>query len=733
MSIKKLFTLILSLMLAIVPAAPSYAAMTSEEKEARYRTAVLELETYLESGGKSEISLAGIGAEFEALGGYMQSRPLLYYTQILELIAQDDYGYELDSLMVLLEGNSRFEEYLSEALKDSAIMPVEYLLNYVAGRRNEYRGDAGEAMAEYQKCKGFFDADDRYTSLRNESSAAAYEEARRLLDKGDFAGAYFTFGKANRYNDSEDRRAGIVTLLEYTPADESDNPGSVTGLRLSGTDAGRITLAWDSAAHARGYEVACRKSGTQAWTAIESTRKNTATVSGLETDTFYDFQVTAVVGKVRTKSAELTGVQIKSSTPTPMPGISVEVTCKIGFNRLDWNSVPGAGQYRVYRSTSLNGNYDLLAAVDGCSYTDDAVNGGTTYYYRVEAVFPNGQTVTDRTSAVAAMPTPTALPAPGGLNAQKTERTSVLLTWNSVPFAQKYRVMVKERSSSSWREGASTSDTTVRVIQLSAGTEYQFKVIAVNGDSQSESGIITVWTAAEPPKTPTPTPKPAFNTASPYYSQPVDIGVPDLKRQSFSRIYSGAGNDSYDMNIYIYWVQVQLRALGYYNGDLTGLFDRETNNAVKSLMQNRGVSYSNRIDQTVVNAIAEAIGNRRVAVKYGGFYHGLDYLTGSPTGNMKIIWSNVNHDRYGPNPNTPYVTGGAFVVQTCLAWLGYYSKGIDGMFGSGTDESVQRFEAANGFTQKGWRQVYVTYGEVRKMLEMCDARGYDVSRLDFGD
>ena len=73
------------------------------------------------------------------------------------------------------------------------------------------------------------------------------------------------------------------------------------------------------------------------------------------------------------------------------------------------------------------------------------------------------------------------------------------------------------------------------------------------------------------------------------------------------------------------------------------------------------------------------------------------------------------------------------MVQQCLTWLGYYSKGIDGMFGSGTDESVQRFEAANGFTQKGYRQVYVTYGEVRKMMELCHARGYYVSEMDFGD
>ena len=106
-------------------------------------------------------------------------------------------------------------------------------------------------------------------------------------------------------------------------------------------------------------------------------------------------------------------------------------------------------------------------------------------------------------------PTPTATPSPaptplvlqqvGGFKAQKTEPTSITLVWNSVPYAQGYRVMVKERNTSNWREAKYTTGTTAQITGLSAGTEYQFKVVAENGSARSESGIITAKTSAATP------------------------------------------------------------------------------------------------------------------------------------------------------------------------------------------------------------------------------------------
>ena len=101
-----------------------------------------------------------------------------------------------------------------------------------------------------------------------------------------------------------------------------------------------------------------------------------------------------------------------SPTPTALPGISMDIMLEVGSNHLSWNPVSGAERYRVYRGTSGNGNYDLLAAVAGITYTDNAVMAGMTYYYMVEAVFPNGQTVAAQKSAAAATATPSPMPKP---------------------------------------------------------------------------------------------------------------------------------------------------------------------------------------------------------------------------------------------------------------------------------------------------------------------------------
>ena len=386
-----------ALLLALALAAPAFAAMTSDEKEEKYRAAVLELETYLESYGMNGASLEGIEGVFGSLGGYSQSRCLYYYTQVLEKLAADDYGYGLDSLLLLLEGNERFEEYLSGTMKDSAIMPVRFLTDYAAGRKKEYEGDTEGAMAEYAKCKGFFDADDRFLGLRDGMSAEAYNEAILLLEGEDLAGAYYAFDRAKGYEDSEERKKGIEKILGYIPANETDNPGAVTGLRVTGQDADRITLSWDSAAHAGGYEVAYCRSGTQNWILSETTGKTSATVAGLAMDTVYDFRVTAVAERVRTETV-LTGV--RTVIPTPKPTASPSPTqlvlqqvtdlCVTATKEtsvtLSWNGVKNAEQYKVTYRKSRFGSWRTFGYVNETKAEVTGLQPDMAYDFQITAV-----------------------------------------------------------------------------------------------------------------------------------------------------------------------------------------------------------------------------------------------------------------------------------------------------------------------------------------------------------
>ena len=309
---------------------------------------------------------------------------------------------------------------------------------------------------------------------------------------------------------------------------------------------------------------------------------------------------------------------------------------------------------------------------------------------------------------------------------------SVILSWNRVDNASGYEVAYRQFNTSEWIIAYNhISGITATINGLDENTNYQFRVTALCGSQRSDGSVVNISTKSATPMpmiTKTPVKKRIANTASPKGANPVDMVIPVLKSQnysiSYSRIFTNARNSSYDMNIDIYWVQVQLKELGYYHNDLSGLFDSQTNNAIQSFMKSQGMQYSNTITQEVINTIYDIIGSRRIPVMCGGYYHALD--------GMSIIWSNLNEERYGIRQKyEAHKFEGAKAVQTCLKALGYYNSTIDKMFGEGTDRAVQQFERDNGFTQKSKGHVFVSYGEARKMLELYVARGYKVHDLEF--
>jgi hypothetical protein len=73
-----------------------------------------------------------------------------------------------------------------------------------------------------------------------------------------------------------------------------------------------------------------------------------------------------------------------NTAPEAPTGVTATVN---GNNRIDvaWTQ-NGANAYRVYRATRPGGPYTRLATVEGSSYSDIGVSGGTTYYYVVRGM-----------------------------------------------------------------------------------------------------------------------------------------------------------------------------------------------------------------------------------------------------------------------------------------------------------------------------------------------------------
>ena len=196
---------------------------------------------------------------------------------------------------------------------------------------------------------------------------------------------------------------------------------------------------------------------------------------------------------------------------------------------------------------------------------------------------------------------------------------------------------------------------------------------------------------------------------------PYDMGVPYLGGRVF-------GKD--EMNIYVYWVQVQMKKTGQYyqdpDWDETGNLGSRTMSEIQRFMRDRGYkNHSGQVDQQVIDELASYLGSQVEPVYVGGYYSKMDVLMrDAEIQDMYDVESNLRD-------GVPRVTTGARWMQICLQGLGYYNSSIDGKFGEGTERALKRFQRDYGFVERD----YLSLGVARALMEAYYNRGCDLNRL----
>jgi hypothetical protein len=272
-----------------------------------------------------------------------------------------------------------------------------------------------------------------------------------------------------------------------------------TGLSVSGVTASTISLQWNSATNAQGYEL-YRQSVSGGWDTLKDVPNTFYTDSALTQNTTYNYRIAAFNSSGR--SAQTTTVSGKTainttlSTPVqsaPANGIGVG-----NSPTLTWGTISGALSYRVQVST--NSGFASFIVDDstltiGSKALSGLANNGTTYFWRVNAKSSSNVSVWSTTWSFSMnfiIPATPILLSPA--SSSTGIAVSPTLTWSTVTNAVTYRVQV---STSSVFSTIITDDSTISVgtatlsTILSSGTKYFWRINAKN--SAGTSSWSTLW------------------------------------------------------------------------------------------------------------------------------------------------------------------------------------------------------------------------------------------------
>ncbi len=180
-------------------------------------------------------------------------------------------------------------------------------------------------------------------------------------------------------------------------------------------------------------------------------------------------------GVGNTKDApEISSIQSRSSTQL----------------RIIWNKVPEAVSYQIHRSASENGTYTKVGTTANAKYDDGTVTAGTSYYYKVCAVFEDGSE-----SELSAVHVGKALTQPKITKVASVSSAQVDITWNQVADASKYELFRSDAKDGTYTKIATlkSGKTAYSDKNVKAQTTYYYKLRVRGGEKTGYSSYSAVY------------------------------------------------------------------------------------------------------------------------------------------------------------------------------------------------------------------------------------------------
>jgi fibronectin type 3 domain-containing protein len=328
-----------------------------------------------------------------------------------------------------------------------------------------------------------------YKIYRSSSSSGNYTligstSETNYTDTGLESGTTYFYKISGRKNDGEGPLSDFFST--FTPVSVP------TGLQGTLQSVNSIKLSWNSVQKATEYVVYRSLSDSGPFNPIATTVELSTLDSELSQLTDYYYRVSA---KNSNGEGDLSETILMSTPPSPPANIILTVLSSSSI-KIDWDTVSGATGYKIYRALTSTGTYTTIVSTSETNYTDNGLESGTTYFYKISSVRNNGEgALSNFVSAF----TPVSVPT--GLLGTVQSMNSIRLTWNSVQKATEYIVYRSLVPEGPFNSIATTAELNILDSGLSQLTDYYYKVSAKNSNGEGNlSEPISISIA--PPSTP---------------------------------------------------------------------------------------------------------------------------------------------------------------------------------------------------------------------------------------
>jgi len=279
-------------------------------------------------------------------------------------------------------------------------------------------------------------------------------------------------------------------------------PAAPAGVAATAMSPSQIDVTWQDVTGEDGYVVQRSLNGSAGWTQVGTAGQDVESFSdtGLSAATTYYYRVVATSPNGDSAPSAVVGAATFAPPPPGAPGGVTATAVSASQIDVTWQDVTGESGYRVERSANGASGWTQVGTVgqDVLLFSNTGLTASTTYYYRVVATSPNGDSAPSAVVGATTLPPPPP-PSPAGVTATAVSSSQIDVTWQDVTGESGYQVQRSADGVTGWAQ-VGTVGQDVRLFSntgLTASTTYYYRVVATSDNGNSPpSTVVSATTGA---------------------------------------------------------------------------------------------------------------------------------------------------------------------------------------------------------------------------------------------